>query len=383
MLSDSPHIVFAGGGTAGHLFPGLAVAKQFLHEVPRAQITFAGCGKRLQRQAVAAAGYQYLCIPCQPVPHSPWQALRFVSDNIAGYCASRWMLREQHVSMVVGLGGYSSAATVRAAVSRGLPTVLLEQNAIPGKATCWLAQSASVVCASFHQIRPRLKAETNLRFTGNPVRPEFQRLYWVPPENRDAQRGRRERRLLILGGSGGAESLNQSVPRALYKLGKQLRGWRVVHQTGSGNLQSTQELYRKFNLEALVVSFVDEMAEVMHGTDLVISRAGGTTIAELAMAGNAAILIPYPDAADDHQMENAQVLAAAHACHVIDERSDAGRLDDQLVRELKRLVANESLRQRLGEQIHAFAHPDAAQEVASAMCELLDVTAAPVLRRAA
>ncbi len=233
---------------------------------------------------------------------------------------------------------------MRAAVSRGLPTVLLEQNAIPGKATCWLAPSASVVCASFHQIRPRLKAETNLRFTGNPVRPEFQRLYWVPPENRDAQRGRRERRLLILGGSGGAESLNQSVPRALYKLGKQLRGWRVVHQTGSGHLQSTQELYRKLNLEALVVSFVDEMAEVMHGTDLVISRAGGTTIAELAMAGSAAILVPYPDAADDHQMENAQVLAAAHACHVIDERSDAGRLDDQLVRELKRLVAEQMLK---------------------------------------
>lgn len=372
MLNSSPHIVFAGGGTAGHLHPGLAVARQLSYCLPKARITFAGSSKPNEHHTVAAAGFEYAAIPSRPIPRSPWQAVRFATDNLAGYCAARWLLREQAVDLVVGLGGFASAATVRAAQSAETPVVLLEQNALPGRATRWLAPRASLVCAAFHEVRAHLPASIPLRFTGNPVRPDFQRLYWTPRGD-DSGEPHCERRLLILGGSGGSSSINQNVPRAMHKLRGQMRGWRIVHQTGAGQLDTTQRLYHKFGLEALVVSFIDEMAEVMGRTDLVISRAGGTTLAELAMAGLPALLLPFPQATDNHQMENAQALANGEACRVLDERSSDGRLDDRLVQELTPLLSDGALCRRMGEQMRTFAHPNAASDVAESICQLLGV----------
>jgi len=383
MASPCPHILFAGGGTAGHLNPGLAVARQLAHQIPRACITFAGCGKPHEQHTVTTAGYQHVLIPGKPTPRSPWQTFRFVTDNVAGYLAANWILREQRVSLVVGLGGYASAAAVRAAISRSLPTVLLEQNVIPGRATTWLAPKTAMVCASFHEVRSRLQNGTTVRFTGNPVRPEFQKLYWAPLPQMQPKNGRRPRRLLILGGSGGARSLNENLPKALYKLGNGLRGWRVVHQTGGGQLRATQDLYRRFGIDALVISYIDELAEAMWGTDLVVSRAGGTTIAELAMAGVPTVLVPFPHAVDDHQTANARVLANASACRIVDELDTAGRFDDRLAGELRLLMTDENQRHNLGRHIRAFAHPDAATDVASAIGELLQVSPPVVRRRAA
>ena len=125
-MSPTPHVLFAGGGSAGHLFPGLTVADHVARRMPGVAITFAGAGKPRERHAVHTAGYQYTMIPSQPVPQNPLQALRFVTDNLAGYCAARWMLREKRVSLVVGLGGYTSTAVAQGAAARGIPVVLLE-----------------------------------------------------------------------------------------------------------------------------------------------------------------------------------------------------------------------------------------------------------------
>ncbi len=132
-MATTAHVLFAGGGSASHLHPGLAVAEHLRRKMPSATITFAGSGAARERHTVKFAWHHYTMIPAQPMPHNPLQALRFVTDNVAGYCAARWMLREQRVSLVVGLGGSTSVAVVRAAVARGIPVVLLEQNAIPGR----------------------------------------------------------------------------------------------------------------------------------------------------------------------------------------------------------------------------------------------------------
>ena len=238
------HVLFAGGGSTGYLHPGLAVAAYLKQRLPQARITFAGTGKAFERHSVRANGHEYVAMPSQPVPRNPFRAMRFVTDNVAGYWASRWYLKEHHVSLVVGLGGYASAPTVRAATSRGIPTVLLEQNAVPSPVTRWLSRSADMVCAGFDDVRAHLPADTPLVVTGNPARPAFEQLYRAANEKSKSageapRRPTGKRRLVVIGGVGGARSLNESMPLALQQLGDRLHGWEVVHQTGEGHLQDT------------------------------------------------------------------------------------------------------------------------------------------------
>src|SRR5262245_38069278 len=141
------HVLFAGGGSLHHVYPGLAIAEHLRRRVANLQVTFAGAGRAGERHLVRQAGHHYTAIPPHPAPRNPLQAIRFVTDNVAGYCAARWMLREQRISLVVGLGGSTSVAVVRAAVDRGLPVILFEQNAVPGRTTRWLSRAAAQVCA--------------------------------------------------------------------------------------------------------------------------------------------------------------------------------------------------------------------------------------------
>ncbi len=365
----TPHIVFAGGGTGGHLFPGLAVAEELLALAPSVTITFAGSGKPLEQEHVAGAGFRYVTIPSRPAPRKPWHAVRFVADNLAGYWAARWLLREQHVSLVVGLGSYSSAATVRAAQSYNLPTVLLEANAVPGRATRWLAGSASLTCAAFAQVESHLKPGARLRVTGTPVRRAFIRA-GQKPQPRLPMASPSSRQLTVLGGSGGSQRLNEVVPRALYKLGPALRDWQIVHQTGSGRVAETQELYQKLGLSAVVVSFIDNLPDVLRETDLVVCRGGGATLAELAVTGTPALVVPYAEASDDHQTENARRVAASGGCRMVAEEDPAARLDHRLSRALQPLVADDAERTRMAQRMRTLGRPQAAAEIAGLLREL-------------
>lgn len=170
--------------------------------------------------------------------------------------------------------------------------------------------------------------------------------------------------LLVLGGSGGARSLNENAPKALYKIRRQLAGWRIVHQAGEADVDATESLYRKFDLPARVVPFVDDMPQTLRSTDLAICRAGGTTLAEMSAAGVPAVLLPYPHATDDHQLANARHFSADGGCVTIDEREISDRLDDRLADVLCFLLANDKLRERMSEAMHSVARPTAAHDVA-------------------
>lgn len=145
------HLVLAGGGTAGHLFPGLAVAEALAAGAPGLRITFAGGGKDLERRLMAAAGFDYYPLPCRPLPRGAREAISFVVENLAGYLAAKRFLKEEQVGAVVGLGGYASVPMGRAAVRRRIPLILLEQNVLPGRATRWLAPAATLLCAAFRR----------------------------------------------------------------------------------------------------------------------------------------------------------------------------------------------------------------------------------------
>ncbi|HEX6960490.1 MAG TPA: UDP-N-acetylglucosamine--N-acetylmuramyl-(pentapeptide) pyrophosphoryl-undecaprenol N-acetylglucosamine transferase [Lacipirellula sp.] len=387
-MPASPHVLFAGGGSASHLYPGMAVADHMRRRMPGIQITFAGSGMARERHTVRIAGHHYTMIPAHAMPRNPLEAVRFVTDNVAGYCAARWMLREQRVSLVVGLGGSTSVAVVRAAVARGIPVVLLEQNAVPGRTTRWLSRAAAMVCAAFEEVRPHLHVQAPVTVTGNPSRAAFEELYRKvygkgagvgddparaanAPHLKLLADPRRQRRLVILGGSGGARSLNEAVPAALAKLGDSLHGWQIVHQTGDGQLQETEARYAQRGLKVLAVTHIDEIASVLFASDLVVSRAGGSTLAELAMAGVPAVLVPYPQAADNHQTANAKVFAAAGACRMIDESQQAGALDAALARELQPLVTDDHLRGEMGRGMQRLARPQAASQIAAAITDQL------------
>lgn len=390
-MPSTPHVLFAGGGSASHLHPGLAVAEHLRRKMAAVTITFAGTGAARERHTVRLAGHHYTMIPAQAMPRNPLQALRFVTDNVAGYCAARWMLREQRVSLVVGLGGSTSVAVVRAAVARGIPVVLLEQNAVPGRTTRWLSRAAAMVCAAFEEVRPHLHVQAPVTVTGNPSRAAFEELYHkvngrnsaartaAPPSAAPAaptiafnsNAGRRQRRLVILGGSGGARSLNESIPAALKNLGDALADWQIVHQTGDGQLQETEARYAQVGLRALTVTHIDEIASVLFASDLAVCRAGGTMLAELALSATPAILVPFPQAADNHQTANAKVFTAAGACRMIDETQQAGALDAALARDLLALVGDHALRADMAANMQRLARPHAASDVAGAIADQL------------
>ncbi len=373
MTSGPLHLVFSGGGTGGHLFPGLAVAGRLVGEIPRVRISFVGSGKQFERRQVAAAGFEYLALPCRRLPKGAREAFSFVVENLAGYLAAGRFLDEHRVAAVVGLGGYASVPMARAASRRNLPLVLLEQNAVPGRATQWLARSAVLVCAGLAQTRANLRCRCPVRVTGTPIRDGF------GGSRADGPR----RQLIILGGSNGARSINQNVPRALYKAGGKLAGWKVIHQSGEAELEATRELYRKLGLEAQVAGFIAPLPEALAASDLAVCRAGGTTLAELSAAAVPTVLLPYPDATDDHQRRNAEVFTKAGGSVTLDERRLAGRLDNHLADAMRGLLGDPHRRARMSAAMRRLARPNAAAEVANLILELVQSRPGRAMRVAA
>ena len=375
--TSSPHVVFSGGGTGGHLFPGLAVAQRLCQICPNVRITFAGSGKPFEKEQVEAARFDYLAVPSRALPRRLSEVIPFLAQNLSGYRMAGDFLDRHQVAVVVGTGGYASAGMARAAVRRGIPLVLLEQNAVPGRATRWLASSAAAVCTAFEEASQYLSPKCPVRVTGNPVRHQF---LAVATEEREAATSTAcSRSLLILGGSNGARSLNRHVPPALKRIGAELAGWRIVHQSGDAELAATRRLYEQLGVQATVLSYITQMPRVLNQSDLAVCRAGGTTLAELATAGLPAILLPYPYAADDHQRRNADVFSAAGACLTLDERDHAGRIEDRMANAISKLVTDEQKRNRMSTSMAHLARPNATHDVAALVHDLIQ----PDSRRAA
>lgn len=364
MFPPSLHIAFAGGGTGGHLFPGLAVAHAVSESLPGARLTFVGSGKPLERQHVAAAGFDYLALPCHALPGRLGQLPAFLAQNLAGYLAARRFLREEKVRAVVGLGGYASVPVGRAARASGAKLLLLEQNVLPGRATRWLARGADAVCLAMEAAATRVRCPGRIEVTGTPIRPGFVSAAQTPRSG--------PQRLLVLGGSAGAESLNQNVPKALYRTGSELIGWEIIHQSGESNVETTRALYAKLGLRAVVTPFVRNMAGVLGQTDVVVCRAGGSTLAELAAVGVPAVLLPYPHAKDDHQRLNAEWFQASTGCPWVDTGQRRTRLDESLADVLVELMRDERRRRRIALVMRQGSRPNAAQDVCKILAQLLD-----------
>jgi UDP-N-acetylglucosamine--N-acetylmuramyl-(pentapeptide) pyrophosphoryl-undecaprenol N-acetylglucosamine transferase len=362
-------IVIAGGGTGGHLYPGIAVAREIQRRVPAAKISFAGTSRGLESRIVPREGFELDLIRAAGIKgKSVGSRLRGVLLVPAGLFDAWRVIGTRRPDVVVGVGGYSSGPVVLAAAMRRIPTMILEQNAAPGLTNRMLAPFVRAAAVTYAQTLSFFGRRGFV--TGNPVRAEFfQRSNFElrpsagsgRPEHAEGRTTNFDkRRVLILGGSQGAHAINMAMVAAAPRLVRSLPGLEVVHQTGQRDLAKVREEYQRAGIPARAESFFDAVAGEMTAADLVICRSGASTLAELAAAGRPAVLIPFPAATDDHQRKNAKVLADAGAAVLIDEKDlSPERLGD----EAASILAEEARQQAMSGAMSGFARPDAATRI--------------------
>jgi UDP-N-acetylglucosamine--N-acetylmuramyl-(pentapeptide) pyrophosphoryl-undecaprenol N-acetylglucosamine transferase len=346
-------IVIAGGGTGGHLYPGIAVARELLARRPDAVITFAGTARGIESRVVPREGFQLDLLRSAGLKGASVPALARGLALLPLSALDAWrILSNRKPSLVIGVGGYSSGPVMLAAVARRTATLLLEQNAVPGLTNRLLARWVGSAAVTFESTRSFFGRRGFV--TGNPVRPEF----FTTNSNEHGPIGGPPR-VLIFGGSQGAHAINMAMVAAAPRLAA-AGGVEVTHQTGERDLDVVRRAYRDAGLEARVEPFLFAMDREMKHADLIVCRAGATTIAELTAAGRAAILIPLPTAADDHQRRNAEVLVAAGAAELIEQKDLTG---DTLGPRLLALIGDADRRATIAAAARRFAKPDAARVI--------------------
>lgn len=351
-------MMIAGGGTGGHLFPGIAVADAARRRDSATAILFVGSARGIEARVVPGSGFDLELLPGAPLRGRGMAGKVGALGALgAGTMQARALVRRFRPDVVIGLGGYASAPAVVAGGLARVPIVLLEQNAKPGMTTRLLGRLADRVCVSFPDTVNGF-APGRAVVTGNPVRT-------FPP--RPASEPRSGLTIAIVGGSAGAHRLNEAGP-ALHAALADVPGLRIIHQTGLAEEAAVRAAYAGA-ADVDVRAFITDMGEVYAATDLIVCRAGATTIAELAAQGLPAIFVPYPHAADDHQRANAEALVRGGAARVVlDHQATGARLAD----EVRDLLRTPDLLPEMRQRVRQFARPDAAERVLAVVDELVE-----------
>jgi UDP-N-acetylglucosamine--N-acetylmuramyl-(pentapeptide) pyrophosphoryl-undecaprenol N-acetylglucosamine transferase len=347
-------LLIAGGGTGGHLFPGVAIAEELRAREPDAAIKFVGTRRGIEARVLPDLGWDLELIEVSGLktvgaagavkgvfrlPRALWQARRIV--------------KAFKPDAVIGVGGYASGPVVLAAKLRGIPTAICEQNSIPGLTNKLLGKVVRNVFLSFDESKRFFKPK-KIVMSGNPVRRDLvQKLLAAAPQTRDAVH------VLVVGGSQGAVAVNELAAQALSSIARET-SLRITHQTGEKDLEPTTKRYRDAGVTAECSAFIKDMAAAYQHADLIIGRAGATTVAELAIAGKPAIFIPYPFAADNHQELNAREMADKGAALMFRQ---AELTADKLADALRPLLTNAAKRTEMGAAMKQLAKPGAAAAV--------------------
>ena len=353
--------LFAGGATGGHLFPGIAVAETLSGVADR--IGFVGTGTDLERGEAASRGYDFFCVPAISTTDLRRRPLRSLVGAWTSFRQALQVVRQFEPTAVIGLGGFASVPTVLAAKRLGVPVTLLEQNVIPGRATRWLSRRAERVCLAYEETRAALPLSGGCRWTGNPVRNSG------PIGTRETDKPL----LLVLGGSQGSRSLNAAVPSALSMIEATGSPWDVVHQCGTGDVDEVQSAYRTAGWNARVEPFLKNPQQWLARAELVVARAGATTLAEIACEGVAVVLVPYPYATDDHQRANADWYVNRGAAKMVEETGGISKLKTGLADEVGRLLRSEASRRTLAGAIKQLGRPEATSAVVAVVSEVAGI----------
>jgi UDP-N-acetylglucosamine--N-acetylmuramyl-(pentapeptide) pyrophosphoryl-undecaprenol N-acetylglucosamine transferase len=359
-------VVIAGGGTGGHLFPGLAVARALRARRPDAKISFAGTAAGIEARVIPSTEFELDLIRSGGLKGKSPAALArgFGLLPLSGIDAWQLISRRKP-DIVIGVGGYSSGPIVAVAVVRGIPALLLEQNAIPGITNRLLAPLVTGAAVTYDA---SLKYFGKRGFvTGNPVRHEFLEAH--DDANTDPAINAARVRVLIFGGSQGAHAINMAMVEAAPRLAAATPVVDLVCQTGTRDFDVVREAFQRSHVQGRVERFIDAMDREMKNAGLVVCRAGATTLAEITAAGRPAILIPLPTATDDHQRHNAEALRTAGAAEVIEQKDLTGEL---LAQRVVGLAGDREKRRRMSAAAKQLARPDAATRIVDAVIRIAE-----------
>lgn len=362
MGAEAPTILFAGGGTGGHVYPGLALARELELLRPGATIRWVGTRDRVEARAVPRAGYELDTLDVAWLKGRRGLALARAAASLpgAGIAAMR-LVRRIRPSVVIGLGGFVSGPVGLAAAAQRIPVVLLEQNARPGVTNRALAKVATRVYASFEASREWFPSG-RVVVAGNPVRREL--------IEAAGQRTRRPGppRLLVFGGSQGARSINDNAPRIAAAIRASGLDIEVRHATGRGAEERVAAAYASVGVDARVDGYIDDMATAYTDADMALCRAGATTIAELTAIGLPALYVPFPHAADDHQTANARAIVEAGGGVMVRDDEMSTERPSRL---LGSLLGMPEVLARMRAAARAMGRPDAGQEIARDLVDMV------------
>lgn len=372
-MSPEIRVIISGGGTGGHIFPAISIANEICHLCPEAQILFVGAEGRMEMQRVPQAGYKIEGLPVRGLIRPLWSPknIGVMLDFLKSRRRAKKIIRDFRPDVAVGVGGYASSPTLNAAHALGVPCLVQEQNSYAGVTNKSLAKKAKCICVAYEGME-RFFPKDRIILTGNPVR---QNLLNPNVSKEDALRSfglqSDKKTILVIGGSLGARTINQSILNHLEEIRRE-ENVQLIWQTGKYYSASISEQLKSVedgcpaNLH--VTEFVSDMAAAYTAADLVVSRAGASSISELCLLGKPSILVPSPNVAEDHQTKNAQALSTRGAALFV---SDADA-PEKLIRLALKTVEDEEQLLSIGAEALKLAKPDAAEVIAKEVLKLAE-----------
>lgn len=359
--------IISGGGTGGHIFPAISIANALKKQLPDAEILFVGALGRMEMERVPAAGYPIEGLPVSGFNRKDmFRNARVVWDLLHSMVLARRIIKRFKPEICIGVGGYASGPTLRAASAFGIPTLIQEQNSYAGVTNKLLARKAKKICVAYEGM-DRFFPKDKIVLTGNPVR---QDLFAIAPKTSEAYRffglNPNKKTILVVGGSLGARTINQSIIAGLEKIAK--TDIQMIWQTGKFYIENARKASEPFASPNLhVTDFVSRMDLAYSIADLVISRAGASSISELCLLAKPVILVPSPNVAEDHQTQNALALVRKDAAVMIKDIDAVGQLVDKSLE----LIQNESELTKLSKNIVLLAEKDSADRIAGEVMKLI------------
>lgn len=358
--------IISGGGTGGHIFPAISIANALREVEPECEILFVGALGRMEMERVPAAGYPIEGLPVSGLDRkNMFKNIKVIWNLIQSLLLARKIIRRFKPGVVIGVGGYASAPTLRAASAYGVPTVIQEQNSYAGVTNKLLAKKAKLICVAYEGMERFFPTE-KIILTGNPVR---QDLFSVAPKTDAAYAyfnfDRKKKTILIVGGSLGARTINQSIIAGLEKLCQ--TDIQIIWQTGKFYIENARKAAEPYaNPNLLVTDFVTRMDLAYSIADLVISRAGASSISELCLLAKPVILVPSPNVAEDHQTQNALALVRKNAAVMIKDIDSK----EKLIETTLELISNEAELKNLSSNILQLAEENSAKRIAKEIMKL-------------
>lgn len=370
-MSSQRTIFLAGGGTGGHLYPGIAVAEALRAILGDFKPVFLCTEREIDETILTPTGFEFIKQPIVPPRRSVGGLLKFWATWRATKDVVRTAIRQHNPVAVLGLGGYAAGVGLKYAAKKGLPTAILNPDVIPGKANQFLLRYIRVMCCQFEATKQYVAQSraNKIQITGCPIRSDISNL-----PRKDEAMSRLGltpglMTLVITGASLGAMTVNQAVVAALASI--KLQGWQILHLSGKEHAQSVRSDYRELGIPASVIDFTPAMADVWAAADLVVSRSGASSCAELTACGLPSILMPYPYHKDKQQTLNAKVLADAGAAILLDDLKDKQQNASRLTPILQTLLYDSTKRTTMAQAAKSLGKPQAAAAVAAVITRMI------------